>query len=62
MGEAESAVLQVATAPSSSLMVGWQDSCYHHNFAFWLEIHSDFKYNGGETFKFSGDDDVCLLS
>ena len=29
-----------------------------HNFHFTTEIHTEFKYSGGETFNFSGDDDV----
>jgi fibro-slime domain-containing protein len=29
-----------------------------HNFHFTTEIHTEFKYNGGETFNFTGDDDV----
>lgn len=31
-----------------------------HNFAFTTEIHTTFTYNGGETFKFQGDDDVFV--
>ncbi len=29
-----------------------------HNFHFTTEIHTQFKYSGGETFNFTGDDDV----
>ncbi|HEX3773694.1 MAG TPA: fibro-slime domain-containing protein, partial [Polyangiaceae bacterium] len=29
-----------------------------HNFHFTTEIHTEFKYAGGETFNFTGDDDV----
>jgi fibro-slime domain-containing protein len=32
-----------------------------HNFAFTTELHTTFKYNGGETFKFDGDDDVWVF-
>jgi fibro-slime domain-containing protein len=32
-----------------------------HNFHFTTEIHTDFLYNGGETFNFTGDDDVWLF-
>jgi fibro-slime domain-containing protein len=31
-----------------------------HNFSFTVEIHTVFTYNGGETFDFSGDDDVFV--
>ncbi len=29
-----------------------------HNFHFTFELHTEFTYNGGEVFKFTGDDDV----
>lgn len=29
-----------------------------HNFGFTFELHTEFKYNGGEVFKFTGDDDL----
>jgi fibro-slime domain-containing protein len=32
---------------------------YIHHFT--TEIHSKFQYNGGETFQFSGDDDVWVF-
>jgi fibro-slime domain-containing protein len=32
-----------------------------HNFAFTTEIHTAFKYKGGETFSFVGDDDVWVF-
>jgi len=31
-----------------------------HNYSFTVEIHTVFTYNGGETFQFSGDDDVFV--
>jgi fibro-slime domain-containing protein len=45
---------------------GWNDTAraddrQMHNFAFTTEIHTTFKYNGGETFKFQGDDDVFVF-
>jgi len=32
----------------------------NHNYSFTVEIHTVFTYNGGETFHFSGDDDVFV--
>ncbi len=32
-----------------------------HNFNFTTEIHTEFKYNGGEKFTFIGDDDVWVF-
>jgi fibro-slime domain-containing protein len=32
-----------------------------HNFSFTVEIHTRFTYKGGETFHFSGDDDVFVF-
>ncbi len=29
-----------------------------HNFGFTFELHTEFKYNGGEVFAFTGDDDL----
>ena len=40
---------------------GMDDSGTPHNFHFTTEIHTSFKYNGGETFKFTGDDDVWVF-
>jgi len=31
-----------------------------HNYAFCMEIHGHFSYQGGETFSFTGDDDVWV--
>ncbi len=32
-----------------------------HNYHFTLELHVDFRYQGGETFTFRGDDDVFVF-
>jgi fibro-slime domain-containing protein len=40
---------------------GFGDQGEKHNFAFTTEIHTAFKYNGGETFAFVGDDDVWVF-
>jgi len=34
---------------------------YHHNFWFTLEMHTAFKYHGGEKFHFRGDDDLWVF-
>lgn len=44
---------------------GWADlgpgqDGKQHNFAFTTEIHTEFEYKGGETFTFTGDDDVWV--
>jgi len=43
--------------------MGWNDMDpeFHHNFFFTTEIHTQFKYEGGESFKFVGDDDVWVF-
>jgi fibro-slime domain-containing protein len=42
---------------------GWgnEGATPDHNFSFTTEIHTSFTYNGGETFKFDGDDDVWVF-
>jgi hypothetical protein len=32
-----------------------------HNYHFTLELHTQFTYRGGETFNFTGDDDVYVF-
>jgi len=45
---------------------GWNSLAYandfkQHNFGFTTELHTKFQYNGGETFRFSGDDDLWVF-
>ena len=40
---------------------GADDQRMMHNFHFTTEIHTEFKYGGGETFNFRGDDDVWVF-
>jgi fibro-slime domain-containing protein len=41
---------------------GWPNQeIYGHNFLFTTEIHTSFKYRGGEQFHFNGDDDVLVF-
>ncbi len=42
-----------------SLAIG--DDSRQHNFGFTTELHTKFKYNGGEFFVFEGDDDVWVF-
>jgi len=39
---------------------GNDDRGMQHNFHFTTEIHTAFQYQGGETFSFTGDDDVWV--
>ena len=39
---------------------GLGDEGNNHNFHFTDEVHSEFTYKGGETFTFTGDDDLFL--
>jgi fibro-slime domain-containing protein len=43
------------------ITVGFGDEGQKHNFAFTTEIHTAFQYGGGETFAFTGDDDVWVF-
>jgi fibro-slime domain-containing protein len=40
---------------------GWGNNNRTHNFHFTTEIHTKFKYGGGETFTFIGDDDLWVF-
>ncbi len=41
--------------------MGFGDDGFPHNFHFTTEIHTSFKYSGGEIFTFRGDDDLWLF-
>jgi fibro-slime domain-containing protein len=40
--------------------MGFGNQNRNHNFHFTTELHTQFKYGGGETFHFTGDDDVWV--
>jgi fibro-slime domain-containing protein len=40
---------------------GWGNEGVPHNFDFTTEVHTEFVYRGGETFSFSGDDDLWVF-
>ncbi len=40
---------------------GWGNEGHEHNFHFTYELHTTFNYAGGETFKFTGDDDLFVF-
>ncbi len=40
---------------------GFGNQNFEHNFAFTTEIHTQFIYNGGESFTFTGDDDMWMF-
>jgi fibro-slime domain-containing protein len=40
---------------------GWGNDGNPHNYHFTTEVHTEFVYNGGEKFRFSGDDDLWVF-
>jgi fibro-slime domain-containing protein len=40
---------------------GWGNQSQAHNYSFTTELHTIFTYKGGESFTFSGDDDVFVF-
>jgi fibro-slime domain-containing protein len=40
---------------------GFGDEGEEHNYHFTTELHTQFRYKGGETFRFDGDDDVFVF-
>ena len=39
----------------------WGNEGYSHNYGFTVELHTKFRYLGGEKFSFTGDDDVFVF-
>ena len=40
---------------------GFGNQGQNHNFSFTFELHTRFRYDGGEVFRFSGDDDLWVF-
>jgi fibro-slime domain-containing protein len=40
---------------------GWGNQGRAHNYHFTTEVHTEFAYKGGETFRFTGDDDLFVF-
>jgi len=40
---------------------GFGNEYLDHNYSFTTELHTTFRYQGGETFKFTGDDDLWVF-
>jgi fibro-slime domain-containing protein len=40
---------------------GWGNEGHEHNYHFTYELHTTFRYQGGETFTFTGDDDLFVF-
>jgi fibro-slime domain-containing protein len=45
--------------PIDGMLLG--NEGFSHNFSFTVELHTKFRYNGGEQFSFTGDDDVFVF-